>query len=84
METAVFRSVTTMRERRDQRTRSELLVRARSEFSDMPGLSLTCEQASKLWAQRLDVCERLLRQLEQEGVLKRTSGDAYCRSDLGG
>jgi hypothetical protein len=72
-----------MRDRRNQRTRIELLYRVRSEFLDMPGLRLTREQASKLLAQRLDVCERVLQQLEKEGLLKRVSEGAYCRSDLG-
>ena len=72
-----------MRDRRNQRTRTELLYRVRSEFSDMPGLRLTREQASKLWAQRLDICERILQKLEEEGVLKRGRNGAYCRSDLG-
>jgi hypothetical protein len=73
-----------MTERRDQRTRTELIVRVRSEFSEMPGLRLTRVQAARLWAQRLDVCERVLQQLEEEGLLKRGIGNAYCRRDLGG
>lgn len=71
------------RERRNERVRAELLARARSEFTDMPGLRLTREQAGRLWSLRADICERVLGQLEQEGMLRRTSDEVYCRRDLG-
>ena len=70
-------------ERRNHWTREELVARARSEFADMPGLRITREQASKLWSLRPDISERILGQLEQDGVLRRADRGNYCRRDVG-
>jgi hypothetical protein len=71
------------RERRDDRAREGLLQRIRSEFSEMPGLRLTREQAMRLWSLPGEVCERLFGELERAGDLRRLSDGAYGRPDLG-
>ena len=70
-------------ERRNPRTREELLARIRGEFVDMPGLRLTRLQASKLWSLRPDICDRILEFLERDGLLRRADDDIFCRRDLG-
>jgi DNA-binding IclR family transcriptional regulator len=45
---------------------------------------LTEKQASRLLSQPMDVCERILQELEREGMLKRTPDGAYYRRDLDG
>ena len=51
-----------------------LLLRARAEFSDMPGMCLTVAQAARLWHVTPDYAERLLSELVQVGFLVRHDG----------
>lgn len=60
--------------------RADLKARARAEFIEMPGLTLTLEQASKLCGGRYDEIRRVLDELVAEGLLRR-SGDHYRRVD---
>jgi hypothetical protein len=55
---------------------------ARGDYLDMPGLSLTREQAARLW--RLDgpLAEAVLEHLTCEGFLRKTVRDTYVRADL--
>lgn len=71
------------RERRDDGARSRLRERIQSEFAEMPGLRLTCEQATRLWSMPGDVCERIFTELERAGALRRLSDGSYGRPDLG-
>ena len=64
-------------ERRNIDTRSRLLHRVRAEFRDMPGLRLTCGQAQRLFGIRVDVCERVLASLVEEGTLRRAPDSRY-------
>lgn len=52
--------------------------RVRSEFLEMPGLSLTLEQAQRLFALERGVCESILHALLTEGVLRK-AGSHYRR-----
>lgn len=70
-------------DRRDETSRRALIARARSEYAEMPGLCLTCDQASRLWSVRPDISARVLAQMEGEGLLKRTGDGTYSRTDLG-
>ncbi len=70
-------------ERRDSAARGRLVQRIRSEFSEMPGLRLTREQATRLWSLPGEVCERLFSELERTGFLRRLADGAYGRPDLG-
>jgi len=53
-----------------------VVARVRGEYSEMPGLRLTCAQASRLWHMDVSACEMLLEQLVQEGFLRRTDKGA--------
>ncbi len=70
-------------ERRDRPTRMRLRQRIKAEFSEMPGLRLTREQAGRLWSMPLEMCERILGELEREGFLQRLSDGSYGSPDLG-
>lgn len=49
----------------------------------MPGLRLTCDQATRLWSMPAEVCARIFSDLERSGFLRRLSDGAYGRPDLG-
>ena len=54
-----------------------VVTRVRGEYSEMPGLQLTCAQACRLWHMHVSTCEKLLEQLVQEGFLCKTDKGAY-------
>ena len=54
--------------------------RIRGEFLEMPGLQLTTQQASRLWAVDRATTERVLDRLTSTGFLARTREGAYLRS----
>ena len=56
-----------------------LLVRAQSEYLEMPGLRLTPWQAGRLWNIEPALSERVLRLLEASGFLWRNRDGAYLR-----
>jgi hypothetical protein len=60
----------------------ELQIRIRSEFVEMPGLTLTLPQAARLFNLQPDHCERILDDLVDTGTL-RTNGRAFMRADSG-
>jgi hypothetical protein len=57
------------------------LQRAMRDYTDMPELSLTVGQASRLWSLDIGVCERLLESLVSQQILRRTAGGAFVRRD---
>jgi hypothetical protein len=60
----------------------ELLVaRVRGEYSEMPGLRVTLEQASTLWQVDPANCEMLLDRLVQEGFLRRRANGYYVAAE---
>ena len=54
-----------------------LMSRVKAEYREMPGLSLTASQASRLWGMQLSVCEKVLHELVIEGMLYYTRHGAY-------
>ena len=62
-------------------THEHCLARARSEYLEMPGLSLTQAQAQRLWGLDAQACETVLAALLQAGFLRRTSQGGYVRGD---
>jgi hypothetical protein len=56
-------------ERRDPQSRERLRQRVRSEFYQAPALVLTEAAAGRLFGIREDICIRVLRELQSEGVL---------------
>jgi DNA-binding IclR family transcriptional regulator len=57
-----------------------LLRRARSEFLEMPGMSLTTMQAARLWNLDLRTCERVLEHLASSGFLVQGPSGRYLAS----
>jgi hypothetical protein len=66
-------------ERRNLTARKALTRRIRSEFEEMPGLSLTLPQASKLFGIPSDACARIFSQLSEEGLLRPIRNGTYAR-----
>ena len=56
-----------------------LLHRIRGEFLEMPGLSLTPDQARRLWAVDRQTCSRVLAKLVRTGFLRRRRDGSYIR-----
>ena len=69
------------RERRQFETRHALRHRVAAEFIEMPGLQLTLPQAWRLFALRSDVCLRVLMELSEGGVLRRTPDGQFALRD---
>jgi hypothetical protein len=59
----------------------QLLQRVRMEYVEMPGLSLTVKQASRLWNLDITLCDRLLRELVREQFLAQAPAGAFLRRD---
>jgi len=57
-----------------------LVHRIQSEFLEMPGLRLTIEQASRLWALDRDTSRTILDRLTEVGFLSRSREGAYIRA----
>jgi hypothetical protein len=57
---------------------SELIGRARGEFTEMPGMRLTSRQAARLWGLDAGTSERLLGALVRAGFLMKR-GENYSR-----
>ena len=60
---------------------AEWLCRIRGEYTEVPGLSLTRQQAKRLW--RLDdaMVDRVLQALVDVRFLRRTATGSYVRAD---
>ena len=58
-------------ERRDVLARHALVCRIHNEFQEMPGLSLTLGQASKVFGLPPDITSRILERLTEARVLRR-------------
>ena len=56
---------------------TDLATRARAEFREMPGKSLTTAQAARLWQLTPQQAQELLQELVQAGFLTRRDGQRY-------
>ncbi len=56
---------------------TDLAMRARAEFHEMPGMCLTTAQAARLWHLSPDQAQALLLELVQAGFLVRRDGQRY-------
>jgi hypothetical protein len=68
-------------DRRNPKSREDLLRRVCGEFVEMPCLRLTRAQAQRLFALRADVCDRVLAQLIFDGTLALEGDDKIRLSD---
>lgn len=57
----------------------QVIVRARAEFLEMPGLRLTADQARRLWRLESRECEAVLGRLIDTGFLRLVGDRAYVR-----
>jgi hypothetical protein len=55
-----------------------------AEYDSLPALSLTLEQAMRLWALDEDIARRVLDSYVESGYLTVTNGGRYRRSDVAG
>ena len=60
-----------------------LLCRAQGEYLEMPGLSLTLEQAQRLWGPDRGTCSGVLSSLVRAGFLRRRRDGSYVRDGAG-
>jgi hypothetical protein len=61
----------------------DLVSRARGEYLEMPGLSLTLEQAQRLWALDRGTCSGVLSNLVRSGFLRQRRDGSYIRHGAG-
>jgi hypothetical protein len=59
----------------------DLRDRVKAEFTEMPGLTLTYEQAVRLWACHPALCRAVLESLVDSHFLVRTRRAAFVRSE---
>ena len=52
----------------------------KAEYQEMPGLSLTLEQAQRLFGVELGLCRRVLSGLLDNGYLRKTPSGKYART----
>lgn len=64
-----------------QKVTAALLAQIRGEFREMPGLSLTLRQASRLWNLDPLTCDVALRVLVEERFLARTRLGGFRRAE---
>jgi hypothetical protein len=57
----------------------EAVRRAKADYLEMPGLTLTAAQAARLWQLDLSSCEGVLSTLVQSRFLIKTRGAMYAR-----
>lgn len=75
------RASVTLRHASVEASRSDTLrARIEAEYREMPGLTLTLSQASRLWGLTAPHLERLMSALVDEGFLRRDARGAYRRN----
>lgn len=72
---------TRVAERRDPRSRIEVLRRVVLEYDDLPGLRLTAPQARRLFGLRDDICTRVLKTLVDARYLRQDTDAVYRRHE---
>ena len=55
------------------------IARVRAEFEEMPGMTLTMPQASRLFGLDHDLCKTIVDRLVVAAFLKRTQNGAFTR-----
>lgn len=56
---------------------SDVLLRVRGEYREMPGLNLTLPQARRLWGLDACACEAVLQELVHAHFLRRSPGGTF-------
>ena len=60
---------------------ADALQQIEAEYREMPGLSITCAQAQRLWGLDNRTCKSALDTLVQRGILRRTRRESYVRAE---
>jgi hypothetical protein len=60
---------------------SRAVQRVKAEFLEMPGLTLTVAQASRLWSFEASFCMAVLSALEEARFLVRTRHSTFARAE---
>lgn len=60
---------------------TNVLLRVRGEYLEMPGLCLTQAQAQRLWGLDTRACEAVLHELIDAEFLRRAADGTFVRSD---
>jgi hypothetical protein len=68
---------------RQQPSQDEWLDRVRGEYGESPGLTLTLDEAKRLWGLGAAQCRDVLDALVEARFLKRTAHGAYARNEDG-
>lgn len=63
----------------ERQTNGPLTMRIKGEFLEMPGLSLTADQAQRLWNMDAKACQTILDMLVDLQFLRRTRHGRYAR-----
>ena len=71
-----------LHDRRNHERRDALVRRILAEFDDMPGLSLSLQQAGRFLGVDEFACGRILAALTREGHLRRTASLQFVRTEL--
>lgn len=71
-----------LRDRRNHERRDALVRRILAEFDDMPGMSLSLQQAGRFLGVDDKACGRILAALTREGHLRRKASLQYVRTEL--
>jgi len=67
--------------RHQQPRKDEWLDRVRGEYGESPGLTLTLDEAKRLWGLDAAHCQDVLDALVETRFLKRTAHGAYARNE---
>jgi hypothetical protein len=59
-----------------------LIARVRSEYLESPGLSLTSQQACRLWQLDCETRDVVLQALISTGFLRQTKNGMFVRADI--
>ena len=57
-----------------------VVERVRAEFEEMPGMTLTVPQASRLFGLEQDVCQTIVERLVRSTYLRWTQAGAFTRA----
>lgn len=70
-----------LHDRRNHERRDALVRRILAEFDDMPGMSLSLQQAGRFLGVDETACGRILAALTREGHLRRTASLQFVRTE---
>jgi hypothetical protein len=67
---------------KERDTLGVLICRVRGEYLEMPGMSLTLEQAARFWHLEHGQCRRVMTALVESGFLRTTTRGTFVRASI--